>query len=534
MLAQFQKSRWSHIVSGAFLFVVIATSNLTYAQDEIPSADSVIPLDAEQVLMYDDGKWTDQATGQEFPFGTHMFNTRGGLLRLEKGEVVLVYGDGPTAKAGYIELNNGGNGVIASLIPFAIPTPAGDWSLFVQYRGKGTEISVPPAEILEVKAEKYDRLPLFDENRTWNSEMPLIQTRSTEGIAANFALDPASVVVRAGNTPDSEVFELDKDYKIQSMWCAIGRTPESRIREDQPVWIDYRYGKMRLDSIVLTPSGRLELRPGTPEIIMPEPPPLAEGEKRLGNLWIKARQEKLWPVQYFPVVETEYPEPPKVAGQTVAENLLPKTMSKLNGGEKLRIIAWGDSVTVGTYLPDYEKNRWQEQFVKRLRERFPNADIELTTEAWGGRGSIHYLTEPSGSEYNFQERIVDPRPDLVIMEFVNDAGLEGDALDRQYGKILDAFRQVGAEWIIMTPHYVRPDWMGLGTEVLIDDDPRAYTQSVREFAEKNGIAVAEGAKRYGHLWRQGIPYSTLMVNGINHPNTFGMKLFADALMELFP
>ena len=209
-------------------------------------------------------------------------------------------------------------------------------------------------------------------------------------------------------------------------------------------------------------------------------------------------------------------------------------MSKLTSGEKLRIIAWGDSVTVGTYLEDYEKNRWQEQFVRRFRERFPEADIELQTEAWDGRGSIHYLTEPPGSEYNFQERIVDPKPDLVVMEFVNDAGLEGEALDRQYGQILEAFQQIGAEWIILTPHFVRPDWMGLGSEWGINGDPRGYTHSVRAFAEKHNIAVAEGSKRYETLWFQGIPYSTLMVNGINHPNAFGMKLFADALMELFP
>jgi hypothetical protein len=27
--------------------------------------------------------------------------------------------------------------------------------------------------------------------------------------------------------------------------------------------------------------------------------------------------------------------------------------------------------------------------------------------------------------------------------------------------------------------------------------------------------------RYGRLWRQGIPYLTLMENNINHPNVFG-------------
>ena len=40
--------------------------------------------------------------------------------------------------------------------------------------------------------------------------------------------------------------------------------------------------------------------------------------------------------------------------------------------------------------------------------------------------------------------------------------------------------------------------------------------------------------RYGRLWRQGIPYSSLMLNSINHPDERGMKIFADSLMALFP
>ena len=410
----------------------------------------------------------------------------------------------------------------------------GDWNVTVEYQGQKTTLNVTPTEIFNVKAEKYDRMPIFDANRTWNAELSLRQTRGIEGTASTFSLEPGSVVVRASADSNSETFELEKDYQILLAWCSVGRTPESKIKESQPVWVDYRYGKMRMDSVVLTPSGKIEIREGTPHIMTPEPPRIAAGEKRLGNIWLPVRLEKLHANLLFPILETEYPEAVKVAGETVAEKLLPKTMSKLQNGEKLRIIAWGDSVTVATHLPDYEKNRWQEQFVQRLRKRFPNAEIEMKTEAWGGRGTIHYLTEPSGSEYNFQEKIVDSKPDLVIMEFVNDAGLHGDALDKQYSQILDAFQKIGAEWIILTPHYVRTDWMGLDRERDIDNDPRPYTQSVRVFAEKNGIAVAEGAKRYGRLWRQGIPYSTLMSNGINHPNTRGMKLFADALMEIFP
>src|SRR6185503_20765369 len=87
---------------------------------------------------------------------------------------------------------------------------------------------------------------------------------------------------------------------------------------------------------------------------------------------------------------------------------------------------------------------------------------------------------------------------------------------------------------ILTPHYVRPDWMGLSREREIDDDPRPYVAGLRQFAAKHPVALADAARRYGRLWRQGIPYSSLMVNSINHPDARGMKIFADALMELFP
>jgi hypothetical protein len=48
------------------------------------------------------------------------------------------------------------------------------------------------------------------------------------------------------------------------------------------------------------------------------------------------------------------------------------------------------------------------------------------------------------------------------------------------------------------------------------------------------VALADASLRWGRLWRQGIPYSTLMLNSINHPDARGMKLFADSLMALFP
>jgi hypothetical protein len=76
--------------------------------------------------------------------------------------------------------------------------------------------------------------------------------------------------------------------------------------------------------------------------------------------------------------------------------------------------------------------------------------------------------------------------------------------------------------------------MGLTRERDIDNDPRPYVAGLREFAAKHAVALADASRRYGRLWRQGIPYSSLMLNSINHPDERGMKIFADSLMALFP
>ncbi len=213
---------------------------------------------------------------------------------------------------------------------------------------------------------------------------------------------------------------------------------------------------------------------------------------------------------------------------------LPATMSKLTSGGKLRILAWGDSVTEGSYLDDREE-RWQEQFVGRLRAAYPAAEIELVTNGWGGRTISNFLDEPSGSPYNYEETVLAVRPDLVISEFVNDAGLPPEAWEHNFPKVLADFRARGYEWIILTPHYVRPDWMGLTTQngPGIEEDPRPYVHYIRKFAAANDVALADAARRYGRVWRQGIPYNTLMTNCINHPDRRGMAIFADALMAIF-
>jgi lysophospholipase L1-like esterase len=430
-------------------------------------------------------------------------------------------------------------------VALAAPAPepatlalSGDWQIKVTARNADGQpvtatLDVTPPALLTVKAEKFATLPIFNPRAGgWVKGAALATVRAQECTTPHL-LDPESLELRTGPEPDAPPLIRGTDYEADLAWATIGRLTNGVLKEGQPVFATYRHGLLRLDSIVLTGAGSIVLRPGEAKSAAPVPPALAEGERRLANVWLPGRIRKLEPEHLFLVLETVFPEPPGES-PTSAEKFTPRTMQKLRSGQPLRILAWGDSVTVGTFVPDWEHQRWQDQFVTRLRARFPKAQIELITEAWGGRNTGSYLAEPSGSEHNYAEKVLAQKPDLIVSEFVNDAGLNEEQVEQQYGKLLADFKAIGAEWIILSPHYVRPEWMGLTKEREIDDDPRPYVKGLRQFAAKHQLALADASARYGRLWRQGIPYSTLMLNSINHPDARGMHLFAESLMALFP
>lgn len=394
-------------------------------------------------------------------------------------------------------------------------------------------LAVPPPTWNVVNAERHDIVPVFNPKAGGWAKGARLQALLAQECTTRYLLDPGSLVLRTGAATDSPPLVAGKDYDADLEWGTFGRLPGGALKEGEPVFTSYRHGLLRLDSVVLTPDRRIELRIGEAKSAAPTPPRLREGERRLANIWLPGMITKLGPENLFPILETNFPEP-STESPSPAEKFIPRALAKLREGKPLRVLAWGDSVTDGSYLPGGKGERWQEQFVARLRERFPQAQIELITEAWGGRNTDSYLAEPPGSEHNYAEKVLAPKPDLVVSEFVNDGWLNEQQVEIHYKKFLDDFTAISAEWIILTPHYVRPDWMGLRQEREIDDDPRPYITGLRQFATRHNVALADASRRYGRLWRQGIPYSTLMLNSINHPNAHGMSLFADSLLVLFP
>jgi len=421
-----------------------------------------------------------------------------------------------------------GGGTISCAEPAGVRL-TGEWTVSVALPGNKTvraDLEINKPDIVTVVDEKYDKFPDFNAKipEGWRQGVRLNGVIAEE-CTIDGALDPESLVVRNAQGATAAVFKQGVDYDVNLQWGAVGRLPQGGIKADETVFISYRYSKMRIDSVILSADGNIILKQGTARVRLPEPPPLAPGEIRLVNVFIAGKLNALSDDNLYPILETSYPELAH-PGPSVAETHLPRTLRKLESGEPLKILSWGDSVTAF--------QRFQNMFVDRLRKQYPRAKIELVTEAWSGRNTTQYLEEPLGSLHNYQEKILAQKPDLVISEFVNDTGLNEAQVEERYSKFLDDFNKLGAEWIIMTPHYVRPDWMGLTRQHGIDNDPRPYVKGLRLFAEKHQIALADASLRYGRLWRQGIPYLTLMENNINHPNVLGHTLFADSLIALFP
>lgn len=419
---------------------------------------------------------------------------------------------------------------------------SGDWSVAVGpgelALPSGASVSIKEAVTLQVapqmrnaiRDEVYTGLPVFNPTAAeWCRGARLNRLALIE-CSATGLLMPESVRLKPG-PGDAPAFTRGVDYEFDNKWASFGRLEGGAIGLRQTVYVEYDYTCDRIDSIVVGKDGSVALLPGVSGVQMVRAPELPEGAVLLANVWVSGTITKLSDDNLLIVEPTADPFTPKSPSD--AERYLPKTLAKLRNGEEVRIVAFGDSVTNGGGVDGHVENWYQHLFAAELHARFPKAAIRMFTAAWPGGNSTGYLNAPAGGPYDFERDVIAPKPDLVTIEFVNDAGLDEAKTIAHYGDIVDRLNAAGAEVILITPHLVRPDWLGVES-VKVTEDPRAYVRGLRRFAAERGVALADASAGWCRLSRQGIPYPTLLANAINHPNLQGMQIFAAALMSVFP
>ncbi len=331
-----------------------------------------------------------------------------------------------------------------------------------------------------------------------------------------------SLLIRSGTDRFATVFEDGRDYRLDGWWGAFEVAAGGGLKPSQEVAASYVYGLRRIDAIQISPDGTVSLRRGQPSPDCPLPAEVDEGCVRLANLYRPYHSRTVEPDHVY--VIAEWPSAERAPGDQHLSRLVPRTLRKLRAGERVTIICWGDSVTVGGDASRPEL-RYVDRFGAALRSRFPRVTVRLVNAGVGGSNSSQRLP-------GLKEEVLDHRPDLITAEFVNDMGFTPEMIQKNYGEFVSRARKAGAEVILVTPHFTMPEWMG--HERSRGRDSRPACEALRRVAGDLNVALADVAKRWERLERQGLPYETLLKNGINHPDDRGHLVFVEELMRFFP
>ncbi len=230
---------------------------------------------------------------------------------------------------------------------------------------------------------------------------------------------------------------------------------------------------------------------------------------------------------FFVYVDYEYCEkwspvsPPAELGSAA----LPETCKKLLGGKKLRIVAFGDSITAGGEASAPELIFWQ-RWVVALRKKYPSATIEIINAATGGDSTESGLQR-------LPEKGLEQKADLVLIGFgMNDhnlvsvGGVPLEAFSDNLREMIDRVRAgTGAEIVLYSTFPPNPKWH-YGT-----NNMAAYAFATEAVAREKQTAFADVYRNWQQFASKKKP-EDLLNNNINHPNDFGHWIYFQALMHI--
>lgn len=193
--------------------------------------------------------------------------------------------------------------------------------------------------------------------------------------------------------------------------------------------------------------------------------------------------------------------------------------------DPLAIALLGDSISTGCNASGWAgaapfQPPWQELVRSRL-ESVRGSGVKLHNFSVGGTSSAWGLKNI--------DKVIASNPDLVILAFgMNDsAGVSASQYAANIRGMIGAVRQrnPSAEFILVAPMLGNADWVALKQELF-----GAYREALSGMAGP-GVALADLTS----VWREMLRHKAdrdLTGNGVNHPNDFGHRVYAQVLLAL--
>jgi len=289
-----------------------------------------------------------------------------------------------------------------------------------------------------------------------------------------FPLKGKSVQVRStyrADLPQTVVYEADRDYVVDVSSGQIRRTAQSRI-----------------------PNYRTNSLFGVEDFDHSKFPGFGNGG-------------------FFAFVDYEFKKTPAWPVQNPQTEFLGKTQQKLAAGQRVRIIAFGDSITAGGDATEPDLIFWQ-RWAQHLRQKYPAATIEAINGATGGDATVQGLTR-------LEEKVLSQNPDLVLIGFgMNDHNIPGfgvplEKFENNLRELTEKIRaKTGAEIVLFSTFPPNPKWH-YGSHNMA-----AYALATEKIAREQGCAFADVYRNWNLIAAKKKP-EDMLANNINHPNDFG-------------
>ena len=197
----------------------------------------------------------------------------------------------------------------------------------------------------------------------------------------------------------------------------------------------------------------------------------------------------------------------------------------LKAKKPLKLVVLGDSISAGYNAsgmtqvapgtPPYPA------LVASGLERVFGSPVTLANLSVGGMGVVWGVGRAPA--------VAEERPDLVVVAFgMNDTSMPRAEWADAIEKLVAAVRQGApeAEFILVSPMCGNPQWEKMRDEVFLE-----FRESLGAL-KGPGVAVADVTSIWLELAKRK-PYWDYTGNGLNHPNDFGHRLYAQVILALF-